>query len=227
MLHNLSVTAVPLLFIAGVVLLWQPGSIDVPRWYGALAIGAAVALVNLRPDHSNGVIDIRTPKSEIAVRVAPTSDADTAQEISTVEPGDELHVVTDTVGWVGFREYAHDQRLAGYVPKEATVWIEVYENKQEAEEQKEAEQQARRVTKQEAIFACQEFIRERLKAPSTAEFGWSHNAQYNRHNATTMTVHSHVDAENALGATLRSDYRCKVTRDENTWKLLDLQMDQR
>lgn len=62
-------------------------------------------------------------------------------------------------------------------------------------------------TSYEAIARCREAIKERLNAPSTAEF------QSTATGSATWTVVGTVDAENGFGAKIRSDYQCSVIID--------------
>jgi hypothetical protein len=74
-----------------------------------------------------------------------------------------------------------------------------------------------------AHLMCRQFVTNRLKAPATAEF-----ASYNADAITKLTegryvVRSYVDAQNAFGANVRTQYACTVTWQGGTrWKLDDL-----
>jgi hypothetical protein len=81
-----------------------------------------------------------------------------------------------------------------------------------------------------AFDVCTDFVRDRLKAPGSASFRnyfqddgevrvtGSGNGPY--------TVVSTVDAQNSFGAELRSEFRCVVILDGDTWRLQDIQLDQ-
>ncbi|QYM63489.1 hypothetical protein [Microbacterium sp. Se5.02b] len=58
-----------------------------------------------------------------------------------------------------------------------------------------------------AIRHCEDAIKERLKAPATAEFVSAATG------SGTWTVSGTVDAENSFGAKLRSTYQCSVVID--------------
>jgi hypothetical protein len=59
----------------------------------------------------------------------------------------------------------------------------------------------------QAKIACEDRVKDLLKAPSTASFsGWS-----TRGSGATYTVDGSVDAENSFGANIRSDFQCTVT----------------
>jgi hypothetical protein len=64
---------------------------------------------------------------------------------------------------------------------------------------------------------CENFVKDRLKAPSTADFGDRDVSG----SAGTYTVTSTVDADNSFGAKLRSNYTCQVheSADGKNWVL--------
>lgn len=57
-----------------------------------------------------------------------------------------------------------------------------------------------------AKMACEDAMRAKLKAPSTAEFSGAQTALADG----VWTVDGHVDAQNSFGAQLRSRYTCSV-----------------
>jgi hypothetical protein len=73
--------------------------------------------------------------------------------------------------------------------------------------------------KRGAKIACQKFITDRLKAPTTAVFG---AAKVEERKAAYVVTGS-VDAENSFSAMVRDDYSCTVdwTR-EDGWRLRNL-----
>jgi hypothetical protein len=72
----------------------------------------------------------------------------------------------------------------------------------------------------EARYYCQEFVRDRLRAPSTAEFSDVSSTG----GENTFTVRGQVDAENAFGAPLRNRFTCEVRYDpdDESWNLVNL-----
>jgi hypothetical protein len=85
-----------------------------------------------------------------------------------------------------------------------------------------------------AAVMCEEFVKKRLKSPGSAEFPGVMDSDY----AKTTTLSSNkpwkykvtgaVDSQNGFGATVRSDYICTVsTQDNDTWTLDDLDLIQR
>lgn len=82
-----------------------------------------------------------------------------------------------------------------------------------------------------AHIQCKEFVKERLKAPSSADFAFLD------YTATKLTdnqyvIRSYVDAQNSFGAKLRNSYTCSVKwngssdNDIRNWELVSLQIDQ-
>lgn len=66
-----------------------------------------------------------------------------------------------------------------------------------------------------AYNACKKFVKDDLKAPSTASFA-DHTVSQD---ATTYTVTGGVDAENSFGAKIRNTYTCTVTDTGDSWHL--------
>jgi hypothetical protein len=69
----------------------------------------------------------------------------------------------------------------------------------------------------DAERVCQDFVKDRLVAPATAEFESSVSGL-----GPEYTVTGTVDAQNALGATVRNDFSCTVRGDGSTWRLSSL-----
>ena len=73
--------------------------------------------------------------------------------------------------------------------------------------------------------ACQQFVTQRLKAPSTADFP-SFDDKSVTTGANVFTVDSYVDAQNAFGAKIRTRISCNVLSDDgDNWKLTSLRLD--
>lgn len=69
-----------------------------------------------------------------------------------------------------------------------------------------------------ASTACREYVKDRLKAPSTAEFsGLSQSGSGSR-----WTVTGTVSAKNAFGGTVDMDFICTVTGSGSDWTLVSL-----
>lgn len=73
-----------------------------------------------------------------------------------------------------------------------------------------------------AYSACQEFVKDRLKAPSTASFpSFLLNSDEIRYSQTGehITLAAWVDAQNAFGAMLRTNFTCEVKHIDDSWRL--------
>jgi len=80
-------------------------------------------------------------------------------------------------------------------------------------------------SKHGAWDVCSEFVKDRLKAPASADF-----AEYGAADTAvtktgkTYTVLGFVDAENSFGANIRTTYTCKVRYlSGRSYRLVDLQ----
>lgn len=70
----------------------------------------------------------------------------------------------------------------------------------------------------DAKRVCQDFVKKRLKAPSTAEFVDLEVSE----SAGDYTVAGNVDAQNSFGAQLRSAFTCVVHDDGDEWRLVSI-----
>lgn len=77
-----------------------------------------------------------------------------------------------------------------------------------------------------AYVMCKDFVAKRLKAPGTAEFGSSLDAEIRDLGSNRWSVISYVDAENSFGAQLRMNFDCTVRYTGNEmWQLEELVTD--
>ena len=75
----------------------------------------------------------------------------------------------------------------------------------------------------DAWYACQDFILEELKAPSTAEFQKRDSKKVYKETENIFIVSMYVDAENSFGAMVRTDFECRLRyTDAGQWLLLSL-----
>lgn len=81
-----------------------------------------------------------------------------------------------------------------------------------------------------AFIQCKEFVKERLKAPSSADFPFlDYQASILTDNHYFIT--SYVEAQNAFGVKLKNNYTCSVKWDVadssaiRNWELISLQID--
>ena len=82
-----------------------------------------------------------------------------------------------------------------------------------------------------AYIQCQGFVKDRLKAPATAEFSYS-DFTSSALVDNQLTIKSYVDAQNSFGAKLRNNFLCTVKWNEansanaGSWELVSIQMDE-
>jgi hypothetical protein len=67
-------------------------------------------------------------------------------------------------------------------------------------------------------IACEGWVKERLKAPATAEFADSNVTSA----SGVYTVRGAVDSQNSFGALIRSRFTCVATHDGEATRLVDL-----
>lgn len=121
--------------------------------------------------------------------------------------------------------------------QEKQAEIDAAERKRKAEERegaKAAKKAAARAKKCSdttmAFVMSQEFVRRRLKAPSTAEFPWitDDQVEISTKPDCTFRVIGWVDAQNGFGAQIRSRYRVdlRLLDDEaGTWQMIDVRIE--
>lgn len=77
-----------------------------------------------------------------------------------------------------------------------------------------------------APFACQDFVKRQLKAPSTADFNDRTDRVAVRNSDDSVTVRGHVDAENGFGAKIRSSYTCTTRFNGEGWVPVSVALDE-
>lgn len=81
------------------------------------------------------------------------------------------------------------------------------------------------VDRSDACFMAQKFVRQNLKAPTTAEFPtWTEENCKATKSGDTWKVRSFVNAQNSYGAMIRSDYGVEMRYNpgSDNWTLLDI-----
>ena len=73
----------------------------------------------------------------------------------------------------------------------------------------------------QAAAACEEFVKSRLKAPSTASF--SGVDAIPEGTANGWEASGSVDAENSFGASIRADFTCHMHTEGDEWVLESIQ----
>lgn len=76
-----------------------------------------------------------------------------------------------------------------------------------------------------AKVMCEEFVKKRLKSPSSAKFPWGNTAR--ALGTEKYALVSYVDSQNSFGASLRTNFKCIVfdNKETNKWELLQLNME--
>ncbi len=73
-----------------------------------------------------------------------------------------------------------------------------------------------------AYAACQAFVERRLKSPASAEWPFGMCRAHTQKLPDRWKVVSWVDAQNAFGALIRTEFICQVRKDGATWRLVDM-----
>jgi hypothetical protein len=73
-----------------------------------------------------------------------------------------------------------------------------------------------------AYVICEEFVKDRLKAPATAEFPWITDSRITASSNGQFRVISYVDAQNSFGGQIRTHYDCTVQYASGRWTLKNL-----
>jgi len=95
------------------------------------------------------------------------------------------------------------------------------------EEQEEAKKPENK--KKSIYYGVQKEVKNKLKAPSTAEFPIYDESFVEQVDDTHYTVNCYVDAENGFGAKLRSNYSCDIEyeyEDDSSYTIKNLIIDQ-
>lgn len=80
-------------------------------------------------------------------------------------------------------------------------------------------------TREDAIYASMELLKQKLKAPSTADFPSVSKARYSIemiNDETIYVVSSYVDAQNSFGAMIRTNYTIKMRKSGDKYYLIDI-----
>jgi len=83
--------------------------------------------------------------------------------------------------------------------------------------------------KAEAVVYCEDAVKQRLKAPSSAEFAgsWMTKTEYVTDlGGGLYRMRSYVDAQNSFGAKIRSNFICEIEFDtQGGWKINRLEIE--
>lgn len=119
-------------------------------------------------------------------------------------------------------------------PEQKTARAEARAARQAEDAKKAAEEKARDDEKAcssdiSAFVMSQTFVKQRLKAPSTADFPYmtSDGVKTNYLGDCTHQVLAYVDSQNSFGAKIRTRYYVKLKNEKGTdsWELLDIKLD--
>lgn len=79
----------------------------------------------------------------------------------------------------------------------------------------------------EAYVMMQDFVRDRLKAPATAEFPWDGVSATTKVEDRKYRIRSYVDSQNSFGALIRTTYVGELEQvDRTKWKLISLELEE-
>lgn len=117
---------------------------------------------------------------------------------------------------------AHEERLAVARAKQSAADAAA---EAAAKAKREAERQFQR-DRAEAVTVTQRWVKQRLKAPATADFAGVLDHQVIPAGKDQYVVSGYVDAQNSFGAKIRTRYVCKLKRvdEKGNWLLVDLVM---
>lgn len=73
----------------------------------------------------------------------------------------------------------------------------------------------------DAYTACENWVEERLRAPSTADFSGVGDSEITKTDAG-YDVTGYVDAENGFGAQIRTGFTCRMELTADSWRLIEL-----
>lgn len=160
------------------------------------------------------------------VRSGPSTEHDV---ITTLEKGEQVKFLSDSLGWINIELIERDDKSTGWASSKYLSDISEYSSFQD-EQKRESRQTTwnEEVDKISAYIMIQEFVKDRLTSPSSADFpgvwdGFDHDQNINYLGDQTYEVRSYVDSENAFGASLRTQFNGKIQQtNEDKWQLLEL-----
>lgn len=123
---------------------------------------------------------------------------------------------------------ATDPAYAEQSRKEQAAWDE--RNRQEEENQKrrreaEKEQERQRAITGDARYTAKEFVKKRLRSPSTATFSGSTETTVTKTKAGDYFVTGWVDSQNGFGAMIRSTWAVQMKDLGSSWQLVDVRIE--
>lgn len=76
-----------------------------------------------------------------------------------------------------------------------------------------------------AWTACQGWVKNRLRSPSTADFPSLYSDKVTALSDSVYVVRAYVDAQNGFGATVRTNFVCMTATDGDSWRLREIAME--
>ena len=118
--------------------------------------------------------------------------------------------------------------IAGYSIINAPPQYDATDILKEAEEKRHKAEFEKKYQADDAYYTATNFIKKRLKAPSTTEFPNPKLANIQLlEDGATYKIYGYVDSQNSYGATLRVNWYVKLILNGNEWNLLDLKIYER
>lgn len=175
------------------------------------------------PSSSSGATspaDLRYVHQGTNVRAGRATDTEV---VTTLSPGDSVRIGTRSNGWYEVYPGDADQKLAsnriGY------VYADLLSSNPPQSGSGTGHSSDRGHDALGAWVMCQDFLEDRLQAPSTAYYPCCYSDFVTYEGSRVYQVRSYVDAENAFGAKLRRDFVCRIEyRGNDEWRLRDLQI---
>lgn len=103
-------------------------------------------------------------------------------------------------------------------PKEKEVLIKQKKEKEIADQKREQEETVTR-NKEDAYFISQEFVKQDLRAPSTAVFPLLSEVNTQHLEGNTYFVRAYVESSNSFGVQIRREFSCVVIKNGENWVL--------
>ena len=134
-------------------------------------------------------------------------------------------------------KYHAQKEWAALTPEQRTARIEQQTQAREQRRLESAQREAQRVQEEDekrctsgstAYVMSQQYVRQRLKSPTTATFpGGSRDYQTQYMGDCIHRVVAYVDSQNSFGAMIRTQYYAEmqyIRNSRNKWRLLDLKI---
>lgn len=120
-----------------------------------------------------------------------------------------------------YHELTSEEKMKGWITLFVMAFLILFyfkccSNDEKSVEVKKAEvvltpeQKSKQHTKTDAFVEAISVVRNQLKAPSTADFGYDSENGCKQMNDSSFVVKNYVDSENSFGAKLRSEFLCLV-----------------